>query len=102
MVSTVRMRMPVTQNPVESLIQKPNKSLEAASKDQKPGLRVKTIRHSDCKEVGRDKFDEIVSDFLNLVGDTNVVSITPVNYSYVDIGTQKLITDFGVMVVYRG
>jgi hypothetical protein len=100
--SDKRFAVPVTQNPVESLIQKPNKSLEAASKDQKPGLRVKTIRHSDCKEVGRDKFDEIVSDFLNLVGDTNVVSITPVNYSYVDIGTQKLITDFGVMVVYRG
>jgi len=100
--SDKRFAVPVTQNPVESLIQKPNKSLEAASKDQKPGLRVKTIRHSDCKEVGRDKFDEIVSDFLNQVGDTNVVSITPVNYSYVDIGTQKLITDFGVMVVYRG
>jgi hypothetical protein len=23
-------------------------------------------------------------------------------YSYVDIGTQKLLTDFAVMIVYRG
>ena len=97
-----RFAVPVTQAPVESLILKPNKSLEATSRETKPGLKVKTIRHSDCKEVGRDKFDEIVSEFLSRIGDGAVVSITPINYSYVDMGTQKLITDFGVMVVYRG
>jgi hypothetical protein len=97
-----RYAVPVTQKPVESLIQKPNKSLEAVAKGQKPGLRVKTIRHSDCKEVGKDKFDDVVSDFFNDIGDANVVSITPINYSCVDVATQKLITDFGVMVVYRG
>lgn len=96
-----RFAVPVTQAPVESLILKPNKSLDALSRETKPGLRVKTIRHSDCKEVGRDKFDEIVSEFLSKIGDSAVVSITPINYSYVDMATQKLITDFGVMVVYR-
>jgi hypothetical protein len=96
-----RISVPVTSNPVESLIQKPNKSLDAVSRDQKPGLRVKTIRHSDCKEVGKDKFDEVVSEFLNRIGDSAVVSITPISYSYVEMATQKLITDFGVMVVYR-
>jgi hypothetical protein len=30
------------------------------------------------------------------------VSITPNNYSYLDIATQKLLADFGVMVIYRG
>jgi hypothetical protein len=30
------------------------------------------------------------------------VSITPINYSYLDTATQKLLTDFGVMVIYRG
>jgi hypothetical protein len=97
-----RMAVPVTSKPIESLIQKPNKSLEVAAKESKPGMRVKTIRHSDCKEVGKDKFDEIVSEFLNKIGDQAIVSITPINYSYLDIGTQKLLTDFGVMVIYRG
>ena len=78
------------------------KSLEASAKDAKPGLKVKTIRHSDCKEVGHDKFDEIVTEFLSKVGDGNIQTITPINYSYVELGTQKLITDFGVMIVYRG
>jgi hypothetical protein len=96
-----RISVPVTSNPVESLIQKPNKSLDAVSRDQKPGLRVKTIRHSDCKEVGKDKFDDTVSEFLNRIGDNAVVSITPISYSYVEMATQKLVTDFGVMVVYR-
>ena len=97
-----RMAVPVSQKPIGSLIQKPNKSLELAAKESKPGLRVKTIRPSDCKEAGHNKFDEVVSDFLNKVGDQALVSITPINYSYLDIGTQKLLADFGVMVIYRG
>lgn len=97
-----RMAVPASQKPLESLIQKPNKSLELAAKESKPRIRVRTIRHSDCKEVGKDKFDEVVSDFLNGIGDQNIVSITPINYSYPDIVSQKLLTDFGVMVIYRG
>ena len=97
-----RMAVPASQKPIESLIQKPNKSLELAAKESKPGMRVKTIRHSDCKEVGKDTFDEVVSDFLNKIGDQALVSITPINCSYLDIGTQKLLADFGVMVIYRG
>ncbi|MFM8880512.1 MAG: hypothetical protein ACKOKG_15480 [Verrucomicrobiota bacterium] len=97
-----RMAVPVSSRAVESLIQKPNKSLDVAAKESKPGMRVKTIRHSDCREVGKDKFDEVVSEFLNKIGDQAIVSITPINYSYLDIATQKLLTDFGVMVVYRG
>jgi hypothetical protein len=97
-----RMAVPVSQKPIGSLIQKPNKSLELAAKESKPGLRVKTIRHSDCKEAGHNKFDEVVSDFLNKVGDQALVSIPPINYSYLDIATQKLLADFGVMVIYRG
>ena len=97
-----RMAVPASQKPVGSLIQKPNKSLDLAAKESKPGIRLKTIRHSDCKEVGKDKFDESVSDFLNNIGDQNIVSINPINYSYLDIVSQKILTDFGVMVIYRG
>ena len=96
-----RMVVPVSPKSVESLIQKPNKSLDLAAKESKPGMRVKTIRHSDCKEVGKDRFDDIVSDFLNAVGEENIISITPINYSYVEMGTQKLVTDFGMAIVYK-
>ncbi|MSU31460.1 MAG: hypothetical protein EXS25_02140 [Pedosphaera sp.] len=96
-----RFSVPIIQSPVSLVIQKPNKSLEAMVKESKPGMRVKTIRHSDCKESGKNLFDDTVSEFLNRVGDTHIVSITPINYSYVDVATQRLLTDFGVMVVYR-
>jgi DNA-directed RNA polymerase subunit RPC12/RpoP len=86
----------------ESLIEKPLIPLEAAAKDTEKKIRTKTIRHTDCIEVGHDKFDEVLSNFLGKIGDDNLVSITPISYSYLDIGTQKLLTDFGVLIVYKG
>jgi DNA-directed RNA polymerase subunit RPC12/RpoP len=95
--------VPVSNKPVEPLIQKALPSLEAQSKiDGKKLIRLKTIRHSDCKEVGHDNFDAVVTEFLNKIGEENIVSITPINYSYVEMGTQKLITDFGLAIIYRG
>lgn len=96
-----KMAVPYSTKPVEPLIQKAGKSLEVVAKEAKHGLRVRTIRHSDCKEVGKDLFDDKVSEVLSELGDGNIQSITPINYSYVDMGTQKLLTDFGVMIVYR-
>ncbi len=86
----------------ESLIAKPLAPLEVAAKDTDKKVRVKTIRHTDCIEVGHDRFDEIVSNFLIKVGEPNVVSITPLTYTHLDIGTQKLMTEFGVLIVYKG
>lgn len=86
----------------ESLIQKPNRPLEVAAKDTGRHLRVKTIKHGDCVEVGKDKFDEVTTDFLAKIGDDNFVSITPVSYTHVDVGTQKFIADFAVVIVYKG
>lgn len=95
--------VPVSNKPVEPLIQKALPSLEAQSRiDGKKLIRLKTIRHSDCKEVGHDNFDAFVTEFLNKIGEENIVSITPINYSYVEMGTQKLITDFGLAIIYRG
>ncbi|MFM8422089.1 MAG: hypothetical protein ACKOEQ_18420 [Verrucomicrobiota bacterium] len=94
--------VPTSNKPVEPLIQKAKPSLQAQAKaDGKKLLRLKTLRHSDCKEVGKDRFDDIVSDFLNAVGEENIISITPINYSYVEMGTQKLVTDFGMAIVYK-
>jgi hypothetical protein len=85
----------------ESLITKPLTPLDAV-KDSEKGIRIRTIRHTDCIEVGHDKFDEVVTKFLNKVGEANIVSINTLAYTILDIGTQKLMTDYGLLVVYRG
>jgi len=36
------------------------------------------------------------------VGEANVISITALTYTTLDIGTQKLMTEFGVLIIYRG
>jgi ribosomal protein S27E len=94
--------VPVTETPVQPLIKKAPPALDAAAKDGTKKLRVKTIRHIDCKEVGRDNFDSIVTEFIGKVGEENIVSITTISYSYVEMGTQKLLEDFGVLVVFKG
>jgi hypothetical protein len=86
----------------ESLIAKPLTPLDVAAKETDRKIRIKTIKHTDCIEVGHDKFDEIITNFLGKVGEQNIISINMLNYTHLDIGTQKLLTDFGVMVVYRG
>jgi len=43
-----------------------------------------------------------VTKFLNKVGEANIVSINTLSYTILDIGTQKLMTDYGLLVVYRG
>ena len=98
----MHLRVPDHKTPAASLIVKPLVPLDAAAKETDKKIRVKTIKHTDCIEVGHDKFDEVVSNFLSKTGETNIVSITTLVYTHLDIGTQKLMTDYGVMVVYRG
>ncbi len=98
----MHLKVPVHDKPAESLIEKPLKPLEAAAKETTRGMRVKTIRRIDCVEVGHDKFDEVVTNVLAKIGEANIISLNTVTYQYLDIGTQKLLTDFGVMIVYRG
>lgn len=86
----------------ESLIAKPLAPLEVAAKTSDKKMRVKVIRHTDCIEVGHDKFEEVLTNFLQKVGETNIVSITPLTYTHVDIGSQKILADYAAMIVYRG
>jgi hypothetical protein len=44
----------------------------------------------------------VVTKFLNEVGEADLVSITPLTYTHLDLGTRELMTDFGVMIVYKG
>jgi DNA-directed RNA polymerase subunit RPC12/RpoP len=97
----LHLRVPSNKAP-EVLIAKPLAPLEVAARDSDRKMRVKTIKHTDCIEVGHDKFDEMVTNFLLKVGEPNIISISTLSYSHLDIGTQKLLTDFGVMIIYRG
>ena len=97
----MHLKVPV-HTKTESLIEKPRPPLDAVAKETEKGIKAKTIRRVECIEVGHDKFDEVVTNFLAKIGESNVISITSVNYSHVDIGTQKILTDYGVLVIYRG
>ena len=94
-------KVPVREQTPESLIKKPIAPLEVAAKEGIK-IRVKTIRHSECVEVGHDRFDETVTNYLNKVGQDNIVSINPISYEHFDIGTQKMMSDFGVIIIYKG
>ncbi|HNQ72222.1 MAG TPA: hypothetical protein PKN95_01295 [Verrucomicrobiota bacterium] len=96
------LKVPVRNEPAASLIEKPAKPLEVAAKESDRKLRIKTIRHTDCVEVGRDRFDDTVTEFLQKVGEPHLVSVTPLTYSYVEIGSQKIVTDYAVMIIYKG
>jgi hypothetical protein len=88
--------------PPQELIQKPNRPLDVVAKDGDKTMRIKTFKRTDCVEVGKDHFDEQVSAFLEKVGQTNIVSINPINYSYQELGSRQILGDYGVMIVYKG
>lgn len=94
--------VPQHEQPAELLIKKPNKPLEVAAKDTEKKIRTKTIRHTDCIEVGKDRYDEFVSEFLQKVGKDNIINISPINYTHMDLGTRALMMEYGVTVVYNG
>jgi DNA-directed RNA polymerase subunit RPC12/RpoP len=96
------LKVPVHSTPTASLIAKPLPPLDAAAKDTDKKVKVKTIRHTDCVEVGHDKFDDVVTGFIGKIGEENIVNISPMTYTHLDIGSQKLMTDYAVMIVYRG
>jgi DNA-directed RNA polymerase subunit M/transcription elongation factor TFIIS len=94
--------VPAHDAPTEVLISKPNKPLEVAAKESDKKMRIRTIRRTDCVEVGKDLFDQRVSEFLEQVGENNVISINSIAYTHVDLGSHQLMTDFGVMIVFKG
>jgi hypothetical protein len=83
-------------------IEKPKPPLEIAAKETDKKLRVKTMRHSDHIEVGKDLFDDHVSTFLQKVGEANIVNIQPFSYTHMELASRQWITDYGILVVYKG
>jgi len=94
--------VPVSQNPVQPLIRKDPKPPKTAAKEGARHLRIRSIRRLDCREVGQDRFDQTVSAVLAEIGDDHVVSVQPISYTYVEMGSQKILSDYGVIIVYKG
>ena len=97
----MHLKVPVRDKPAESLVKKAAPTVYAAKSADKR-IRIRTIRHAQCIEAGHDKFDERITEFLNQVGESNVISVHILNYEHFDVGLQKILVDFGVMVVFRG
>jgi len=95
------LKVPLRDKPGEFLIKKVQPQAITA-KDAAKKVRIHTIRHAGCVEFGHDKFDEKATEFLNEIGEANLIGVHIVNYAFLDIGTQKIMTDFGMVVVYRG
>lgn len=98
----LHLKVPVHDKPAESLISKAKAPLDAVQKGAGKRLRIRTIRRAACIENGHDLFDDKVSAFLHEVGESNLVSTHIVVYEQFDVGIQKIMTDYGLLVVYRG
>ena len=98
----MHLKVPVRDKPAEPLIGKPKPPLEVVQKGAGKKIRIHTIRRASCIESGHDKFDEKVSDFLQIVGEGSIVRIHTINYEQFDVGVQKIMTDYGILIVYRG
>jgi len=94
--------VPVRTTPTEVLVKKKVDPLEVAAAGGEKKLRIRTIKRTECLEVGHDKFDETVSELLSKIGVENLISATPVNYSHFDLNTRQSMMDYGVIIVYKG
>ena len=90
--------VPQHHGPPESLLKKA--AVEDHS-DEPPKIRVRCIKRSTCVEVGHDRFDEVVTDFLNKVGQANIISLSPISYGVID-PSGHMLPDYGIMVIYKG
>ncbi|MBL9134835.1 MAG: hypothetical protein JNK85_03160 [Verrucomicrobiales bacterium] len=94
--------VPIHEGPSEALIKKAAPTLEVASREPDKKIRIKTFRRVDTMTVNKDHFDETVSEFLQRVGQEYIISVTPLTYTYKDLATEHYVTDYGVMIVFRG
>ncbi|MEO5802710.1 MAG: hypothetical protein ABIR24_04205 [Verrucomicrobiota bacterium] len=94
--------VPLRGTPTEVLINKTVRAHEVVAKEGDKKLRIRTIKRTECLEVGHDKFDETVSGFIGKLGQENVVTVTPITYSHFDLNTRQNMTDYGVIIVYKG
>lgn len=95
-------QVPVHDKPAEILVKK---KVKDEDEDSPPAgakrIKVKTIRRGDCLEVGVDMYDKTVAAFLNKIGEENIINLSNVAYTHVDLGTEKILEDYGIQIIYR-
>lgn len=96
-----RLVVPLVGGGADALIGKPSRPLEAAAKAAIK-MRFKTLRHHEYVKEGKDGFDEAVTKFLDSVGEPNVTSVEPIQYTHNDSEGKQPMIDYGVMIVYKG
>lgn len=96
------LKVPVRTTPGESLIKKGAVPLDAVARGADKQIRVRTIRHDKCIDAGHDKFDEMVSKVLADIGEPNLIGIHTISYEHFDVQSQKVMTDYGLVIIYRG
>lgn len=94
--------VPLHDGPGEALIVKPAPTLEFAAQEPDKKIRIKTFRRVDTMTVNKDNFDAVVSEFLQRIGQEYIISVNPLVYTYKDLATEHYVTDYGVMIVFRG
>ncbi|MSU04777.1 MAG: hypothetical protein EXS23_06020 [Pedosphaera sp.] len=94
--------VPTTDAPTQSLIKKSNAPLGAAVKQGPAQIRIKTIRRIECQEVGKDRFDELVTLALQKIGEPNIISLHTITYSHLPMESKVAVDDYGMLIVYRG
>jgi len=98
----LHLKVPANKASGESLIKKAAVPLEAVAKGADKRIRARTIRRDKCFENGHDKFDEVVTKFLQEIGEANLVGIHTISFEHFDVQVQKVMTDYGIIIVYRG
>ncbi|MFA6546308.1 MAG: hypothetical protein WCS99_17955 [Limisphaerales bacterium] len=90
--------VPHRHGPQESLVKKASSEEDKA---EAPKIRVRCIKRGSCVEVGHDRFDEVVTDFLNKVGKENIIHMSAISYGAMD-STGHMLPDYGIMIIYHG
>ncbi len=85
----------------EDLLKKTGKQKQKEEITGDGKICVKTIKRGDCIELGLDKFDETVNQFLEKFSREQIISVHSLNYSHFDPTTQKYLPDFAAMIVYE-
>ena len=91
--------VPVREGKPEVLVKNKESEEEAATGDGR--ICVKTIKRGECIELGHDKFDQVLNEFLAKLNRDQIISIQSVNYAHFDPSTQKYLDDYGAMIVYE-
>ena len=82
--------VPVHDSPAEILLKHVEKAEEEPAPDAPKKIKFRVIRHTDCIEVGHDRYEEMVASFLNKIGEENIIP-EPMTLSILGLGGMALL-----------